>query len=300
MLTIEPSGQILGATIRGADLSQPLSESDTATILFAIGEYGFLRFQDQKLTPAQQLDFARVFGEPQLVKGGHIPEHPEMSVLSNIVKDGKLIGLPDAGVIYHRDMTYRPFPGFANILHAIKIPTRDGKPLGDTQFVDSKSAYDDLPADVKTEIEGATGVHTGERYVSIIKETITRQSLIKGHDKRHDNPPNRHPLVLTHPISGRKVLYCDTGHVAVIEGVADSAAMLQYLNDHQHQEKYQCNYSWTEGDVLMWDNLRSLHRGSFDYTDDEPRLIERCQILSDKITDQAWVKSVLARVPATV
>ena len=292
MLTIEPTGMILGATVRGVDLTKPLAKGDLGILLFAIGKYGLLRFPKQHPTPAHMLAFGHNFGTPQKVKGGHIPEHPEMSVLSNIVRDGKPIGVPDAGIVWHRDMTYQATPGFANILYAITVPKRYGHPLGDTQFVDSQAAYDDLPDDVKVRLEGALGVHTGEHYVKVIRGAFPA-TVAKGHEKRHNRPPKRHPLILTHPISGRKVLYLDMGHVEFIEGVTDADEMLRYLNEHQLQDKYLYRYQWTEGDVLVWDNLRSLHRGSFDYGD-EPRLIQRCQILSDKILDPAWIKATLA------
>ncbi len=298
MLTIEPTGKILGATVRGVNLSKPLDKTQVGTILHAIGQYGLLRFPKQHPTPAEQLAFGRNFGTPQEVKGGHIPEHPEMSVLSNIVRDGKPIGLPDAGIVWHRDMTYQDTPGFANILYAVTVPTRDGTPLGDTQFVDSQAAYDDLPDDVKRRIAHAVGVHTGDYYISVIQKAFP--DTVKGHKQRHDKPAKRHPVVLTHPISGRKVLYLDHGHVEWLEGVdGDSDEILAFLREHQLKDKYHYRYRWTEGDVVMWDNLRSLHKGSFDYGD-EPRMMVRCQLLSDKILDPAWIETTLAGAPAAV
>jgi taurine dioxygenase len=290
LLTIEPTGKILGATVHNLDLTVPLSSKETGTLLWAIGKYGLLRFPNQHLAPRHMLAFARNFGTTQIVKGGHIPEHPEMSVLSNIIKDGKPFGVPDAGIIWHKDMTYQDVPGFANFLYAITVPQRDGAPLGDTQFLDSQSAYDDLPEGIKARLEGAIGVHTGRHYVQAIREAFPDQAA--GHEKRHSGPEKRHSLVLTHPITGHKLLYLDAGHVEYIEGAEDAVELLRYLNQHQLQDKYLYRYQWTEGDVVMWDNLRSLHRGSFDYGD-EPRLIQRCQVLSDRIFDPSWVRATL-------
>ena len=301
MLSIEPNGEVLGATVHGADLRTPLSKAEIGTVLFAIGKHGLVRFPEQNLTPAQQLAFARQFGETQVVAVNHIPEHKDMSVLSNMVENGQPLGISDAGIIWHRDMTYQEVPGFANILHAIKVPRRDGRALGNTEFVDSQAAYDDLPADMKTRLKGAVGVHTGAYYQNIIREKFGA-AIGESHEKRHNKPPKAHPIVITHPISGRQVLYCDVGHVARIDGLpeGEGEAALRFLNEHQIQPKYQYSHSWTEGDVLMWDNLRSLHRGVFDYRADEPRLIRRCQILSDKILDPSFIKSALAQVPELV
>jgi taurine dioxygenase len=298
MLSVEPSGKILGATIHGADLTRPMTDSEIGTILYAIGRYGMVRFPGQSLTPAQQLAFARQFGSTQRVNG-HIPEEPDMSVLSNMVgEDGKPVGINDAGIIWHRDMTYHDFPGFANFLHALKIPRRNGKPLGNTEFIDSQSAFDDLPKDVKDRLRGARGVHTGAFYQSVIEKRFGGE-IGKSHAKRHTKPPKLHPIVLTHPISGRETLFFDIGHCGGIDGLPEKEAqeMLEFLGEHQAQAKYEYSYEWTEGDILVWDNLRSLHRGSFDYEPHEHRLINRCQILSDKITDRDFMARVMAKVP---
>ncbi len=296
MLSIEPSGRILGATLHGANLADPLNESDIGTVLFALGEYGVVRFPGQNLTPARHIAFARQFGTTQKVTVAHIPEHPDMSVLSNIVENGKPLGIADAGVVWHRDMTYQQPPGFANILHAIIVPKRKGTAIGDTQFVDSQAAYDDLPDDLKARLRGKGGIHKGSFYQERIREQYA--AAVGGtQDNRYKRPDTIHPIVLTHPISGRPVLYCDSSHVSRIDGLSESESdeILHFLNAHQIQPKYLYSYSWTEGDVVMWDNFRSLHRGSFDYTDDEPRLIRRCQILSDKILDPAFMTSALAK-----
>ena len=296
MLSIEPSGGPLGATIRGADLSKPLNEADVGRILSAVGRYNVLRFPDQNLTTEQQLVFARHFGKLKKKKFDHIREHPEITVLSNIVENGQPIGAFGAGVIWHRDMTYQKVPGFANFLYAVKVPRRNGRPLGETQFVDSQSAYDDLPGDVKNRLDGAIGLHSGRYYTSIIRAAFSIK-LAEGHKGRHHTPPLGHPIVMTHPITGRKVLFCDTGHVERIEGLKDDddGELLNFLNEHQLQTKYLYTYTWTEGDLVMWDNIGSLHRAVIDFTADEPRLIKRCQTLSDKIFDPAFVKAALKR-----
>src|SRR5437870_116794 len=136
MTAIEPSGQILGATIRGMDLARPLSDRDFATILRALGRHGVLRFPDQKLEAVQLRDFSRRFGVIQATLTGrhHEPGMPEVGYLSNIIENGEPIGITDAGQDWHTDMSYNETIGFLNVLYAVKVPRRDGRVLGDTLF----------------------------------------------------------------------------------------------------------------------------------------------------------------------
>ena len=137
MLTIEPSKEVLGARVVGVDLNQPLSERDFARVLRALGEYGVLCFPDQPIEAAALRAFSARFGELQVIAGAAgrtEPGMPEVSVLSNVIVDGRPIGIPDAGQDWHTDMTYNRVVGFVNVLVAKKVPMRDGRPLGDTQF----------------------------------------------------------------------------------------------------------------------------------------------------------------------
>jgi taurine dioxygenase len=294
MLTVEPSGEILCATVRGVDLSKPLSLADKGKILEAIGKHGLLRFPDQHLSVLQHKAFCEQFGEMH-----HSSQHfadgvREISVLSNIKKDGQPIGYPDAGIIWHRDMTYTPQPGFANVLYALIIPKRDGKPLGNTEFINSQAAYRDLPEDVKKKIAKARGLHSVEKYNETVRALGSKRPAYK--DQVRQSPKQSHPLVFNHPITGSPVLYCDPSHVAEIEGLPegeDGDAMLDYLIQHQLQDKYRYVYRWTQGDAVMWDNLGSLHRVIIDFTENEPRLMHRAQIMADRINDPAFLRPAL-------
>ena len=142
MVNIRPTGDILGATITGIDLSRPMSEADFSAVLQALGEYGVLRFPDQLLEPAALRDFSLRFGSIQASVTGKFqdPQVPEVGILSNIVEDGKPIGIADAGQDWHTDMSYRDTMGFVNVLNAHKVPRRDGKPLGNTLFANMRAA----------------------------------------------------------------------------------------------------------------------------------------------------------------
>src|SRR5262249_13021824 len=161
------------------------------------------------------------------------PGFPQISVLSNIIENGERIGHPDAGLIWHRDMTYYQPPGFINVLHAHIVPHRDGKPLGPTEFINSSAACDDLPAEIKRRLEGAIGRHDHDAYsASAVKAGSQREAFKAKPAKARDTV---HPVLLTHPVTGRQVLYCCPTTVAEITGpaVGDGEELLRILREHQ-------------------------------------------------------------------
>jgi taurine dioxygenase len=174
MLTIEPTGAVLGATARGIDLAQGLSDADFGRILLSLGRYGVLRFPDQHLDLGALKRFSERFGEIQGSATRDLDrsrEYPEIDILSNLKEGGKYIGSPDAGQDWHTDMTYRDVAGFVNVLYGIRIPRRDGKPLGGTEFANMHAAYDDLPADIKARLDGMTATHDIEKFWNICART---------------------------------------------------------------------------------------------------------------------------------
>src|SRR3989441_2202704 len=166
MTAIEPSGQILGATVRGADLAKPLSDADFAALLLALGRHGVLRFPDQRLEAVELRDFSRRFGRIQATLTGrhHEPGMPEVGFLSNIIENGEPIGITDAGQDWHTDMSYNETIGFLNVLYAVTVPRRNGQVLGATAFVNTQAAHDDLTPDVRTRLEGATATHDFNKF----------------------------------------------------------------------------------------------------------------------------------------
>lgn len=297
MLKITPISPVLGARIEGIDLSKPMSAKDKAEILRAFGQYAVLCFPKQSLDAEQHKVFAREFGSLEInVAAGHytVPGHPEVMVLSNIIEDGKAIGLADAGQDWHTDMSYSEPIAFLNILHALKVPVRDGVPLGSTEFLDMCAAYDDLPADMKRRLEGLTATHDFNKFwQEMLKRPGTQRKPLTP-EQRAAKPPVSHPIVLTHPISGRKAIYCTVGYVTHVDGVspAESEELLGFLFKHQLQEKYKYKHMWAEGDVLAWDNLWTMHNAIADYRADEPRHMRRCQVMAD------WVFTPEAKAAA--
>jgi len=285
-MKIVPTDKTLGARILDIDLSQPLSEQDYKAIEQALGRYGVVSFPKQQLTARQLRDFSEHFGKLEINVANmyHEPNLPEVMILSNIVENGKPIGLSDAGQDWHTDMSYSNMIAFSNVLFGIKIPVRDGKSLGNTEFCNMHAAYDELPANIKEELEGKTITHDFNKFWETMRREkgSTRPPLTE--EQRRKKPPVSHPVFMTHPITGKKVLYANPGYSIRINELpeARSDELLKFLFEHQTQERFKYRHNWTEGDVLMWDNMGTIHNAVADYRPDEPRLIKRCQVMADK------------------
>jgi taurine dioxygenase len=284
MPTLTPSGAALGARVTGLDLARPLTRESFGFVLRAVAAHGVLCFPDQDLTPQQQAAFSRQFGTLEVHVSGafQVPDQPEVMILSNIVEDGKPVGLADAGQDWHTETI-----AFANVLHALKVPRRDGRVLGNTEFCDMAAAYDDLPEEMRARLQTLTATHDFEKFWEMMRarggEGTVRAPLTEAQRRR--KPPVSQPMVLTHPLSGRKLLYANPGYVTRIDGLGadESDALLAFLFAHQVQPKYRYAHRWTERDVLLWDNLRTIHTAVADYRADEPRYVRRCQAMADRV-----------------
>jgi taurine dioxygenase len=285
-MNIVESGATLGARIEGIDLARPLSQDDYRAIEAALGRHGVVCFPRQKLEAAELKSFAQNFGtlEVNVANLYFEPGMPEVMILSNIVENGKPIGLSDAGQDWHTDMSYSRTIAFGNVLYGIRIPMRDGEPLGNTEFCNMHAAYEGLPQALKDELDGMTITHDFNKFWEMMRREkgSTRPPLTD--EQRRRKPPVSHPVFLTHPITGRKVLYANPGYSVRINEMPEerSNEVLDFLFRHQVQEKYRYRHRWTEGDVLMWDNMGTIHNAVADYRPDEPRLIKRCQVMADK------------------
>jgi taurine dioxygenase len=285
-MDIHSSGKALGASIEGMDLAQPISDGDFKQILRALGEHGVLCFPEQRLETAEFARFGRMFGELEINVANqfHEPGFPEVMVLSNMTENGKPIGLGDAGQGWHTDMSYSKEIALANVLYAIKVPTRDGRPLGDTQFRNMHAAYEDLPDEIKSRLEGRTATHDFAKFWDMMRARPGSQRAALTAEQRAKKPPVSQPIFRTHPITGRTVLYCNPGYATRIDGMpeAESAELLEYLFEHQQQEKYFYAHAWAQGDVLMWDNIGTVHKAMADYRPDEARYMRRVQVMATK------------------
>src|ERR1017187_1518729 len=205
--TVTPSGDGLGARITGLDLARPLTDGTFGFVLRALGAHGVLCFPDQTLAPEVQAAFSRRFGELEVHVAGafQVPGQPEVMILSNVVENGQPVGLGDAGQDWHTDMSFSRTIAFVNVLHALKVPRRDGRVLGNTEFCDMAAAYDDLPGEMQARLGTLTATHDFEKFWEMMRarggEGTTRVKLTEA--QRQRKPPVSQPMVLTHPLSGR-------------------------------------------------------------------------------------------------
>lgn len=286
-MKIVPTGQTLGARVEGLDLSRPLTDEQFALLEQALGHYGVLSYPKQDLTPQQQRDFAARFGELEINVAGayQVPGLPEVMILSNKRDEhGNPVGLSDAGQDWHTDMSYSRMIAFTNILYGIEIPHRNGQPLGNTEFCNMHAAYDALPEEIKIKLDGMTITHDFAKFWDKMRSLpgSTRKPLTEA--QRAAKPPVTHPVFLTHPITGKKVLYANPGYSMRINELPEqeSDRILAFLFEHQVQPQFQYKHRWSVGDVLMWDNMGTLHNAIPDYTADEPRYIRRCQVMASR------------------
>jgi taurine dioxygenase len=292
MLSIEPTGAILGASIHGIDVKQA-SEQEFAQILRALGRHGVLRFPDQQLDIGDLRTFSERFGE---IQGPSLSpdDKAHVGTLSNLKEGGKYIGSPDAGQDWHTDMSYRDVMGFVNVLYGIRIPRRNGAPLGGTEFSNMHAVYDALPADIRTRLADATATHDFEKFWENMRRNHSSERPPMTDEQRRRRPPVVHPLFLTHPITGRKVLYANPGYTVRINELPEreSDEMLQYLFGFQLEPRFRYTHTWTENDLLVWDHLGTIHRAIADYAPDEIRLMRRCQVMATKVFDADFLRPV--------
>jgi len=283
---LAPTGETLGATVEGLDLSRPLQGDEVEFVMQALGRHGVLRFPKQDLTGVQLKQFSAQLGDLEInVAGGfQEPGHPEVMILSNIVENGGPIGLSDAGQDWHTDMSYSRQIAFANVLYGIKIPMRDGKPLGNTEFCNMHAAYADLPEAMKTKLDGMTVLHDFDKFWELMRNREGSRRAPLSEAQRKAKPPVSHPIFLTHPITGRKVLYANPGYSVKINelGEKEGEETLAFLFEHQTQPKYRYANRWQERDVLVWEDFGTIHNAIPDYGPHEHRLIKRCQVMATR------------------
>ncbi len=286
-MQITPTGQTLGATVTGIDLARRVDAEATATIVAALGAHGVLCFPGQDLDAAALVDFGARFGTLEVnVAAAADAALPQVMVLSNM-KDaaGRALGLGDAGQGWHTDMSYSRDIALANILHARHVPRRHGKPLGETQFRNMHAAYDDLPDTLKTRLAGRTATHDFVKFWDMMRARPGSQRGPLTPEQRAKKPPVSQPIFRRHPVTGRMVLYANPGYAIAIDGMdpQESGEILDFLFRHQDRADYLHAHRWTEGDVLMWDNIGTIHNAVADYLPDEPRFMLRVQVMADRV-----------------
>lgn len=284
-MEIIPSGQTLGARVEAIDLAEPLSDGDFRTLLRALGRFGVLCFPRQALETPAFATFGRRFGDLEVNVANlfHEPDFPEVMILSNQVRpDGRPEGLNDAGQGWHTDMSYSRDIALANVLHARAVPVRNGKSVGETQFRNMHAAYDELPEELKHTLEGRTATHDFEKFWEVMRRRPGSRRAALTEEQKRRKPPVSQPLVRTHPLTGRKILYANPGYTMWIDGMErpEGDAILDYLFRHQERADFLYAHRWAVGDVLMWDNIGTVHNAVADYVPREKRYMRRVQVMA--------------------
>ena len=262
-MQIVPSPDVIGAEIQDVDLAQPLSDADFDRVEAAFNQYAVICFPRQRLNESQMIAFARRFGDVEKIFLTHYahPKYPEIMYVSNIKENGRDIGHADAGRVWHTDMSYTARPPRATMLYALEIPVDNGVVLGDTLFSSAADAHDALPLEMQRRIANLRAIHqvAGRRA-----RTGTGQ---EDQALRRQQPAVVHPVVRTHPHTGRKCLYVSKGECQGIEGMEsdEALALIDELADHTIDARFQHTHRWRLHDLLMWDNCTLQHLASLDY-----------------------------------
>jgi taurine dioxygenase len=272
---VRPTGAALGAEVRGVDLRR-LDAATFEAIHGAWLEHQVLLFRSLSLSDEDLVTFSRRFGDldqaPVQETGRRFVDgHPEIYVVSNVVQDGVAIGSLGSGeAVWHTDMSYLPDPPKASALYALEVPASGG----DTSFCSMYAAWDELPSALKRRVEGLRVKHDGT-YNS---GGYLRQGVTPTGDPR-TSPGTLHPLVHTHPESGRRALYLGRRRNAYIDGLSldESNALLDDIWAQATRESLTWRHQWRVGDLVLWDNRCTMHRrDAFDPS--TRRIMHRTQI----------------------
>ncbi len=276
---IRPLNAPLGAEVLGLDLSRPISTADLARVHRAHLDHHVLVFRDTNITPAQQVEFSRRFGELQIhvLRQFQLAGHPEVLVISNIRENGEPIGLGDAGHLWHSDLSYKATPSLGSMLHAQELPAEGG----DTLFANQHLAWDTLPGWLKREVEHAQAEHSYlARYEDLRKLNPWRPKLTQA--QIDEVVPVRHPVVRTHPETGRRALFVSEHFTTRIVGIEEdrSRELLAALFEHGTRPEFIYRHQWKAGDMVFWDN-RSLMHLAAGCPPDQRRKLYRTTIAGD-------------------
>jgi len=273
--TIEALSEHTGAEVRGIDLARPVDAATAEYLNRAFVERSVLVFRDQKLDPPQMLAAVQLFGAvfPQHNTRFAIPECPQIHYISNQDKfpDGRRY-IPGEG--WHTDHSNDARPPKATVLHAVQLPDRGG----DTQYANMHAAYAALPAATRQRIDGLQAIH-------VYQSSHSARKLMGLSDENRARVPNAviHPLVRTHPESGRKALYLNPIRIEGILGMdhREALPLLDELLEHATQLVFQYRHQWRRGDLVMWDNRCLLHKANGDYDMDQLRYLYRIMLQGD-------------------
>ena len=254
-IQVRPIAGALGAEIEGVDAARSLPDEIIAEIRRAFLDHLVIFLRNQKLTPQAQLAFARRFGEP--MEYPQLKGLPECPLITPVVKlEHERVNF---GGIWHSDTTYLERPPMASMLYAIEIPPYGG----DTLFANPYLAYETLSDGYRRMLDGLIGISSSLKADA----SRTREDRLRAAGVEHKALIAEHPVVRTHPETGRKALYVNVGHTTHFKGLTEdeSCPLLEFLFQHQVRPEFTCRFRWEPGSLAFWDNRCAQHNPVNDY-----------------------------------
>ncbi|MFF7709970.1 taurine dioxygenase [Pseudomonas sp. NPDC007930] len=271
--TVRPLNPAIGAVIEGLDLRQPLSASTQQQLEQALFNHQVLFLRGQAISPAQHARFAQRFGELHVHPiYPNVPEQPEILILDTAVTDVR------DNALWHTDLTFLPTPALGAALLARQVPAYGG----DTLWASGTAAFDGLSAPLQRLLDGLSATHDFSKSFPLARFGNTPEALERWQATRRRHPPVSHPLVRTHPVTGRKALFISEGFTLAINELQshESEALLKLLYQHATQPQYCVRWQWQAGDLALWDNRVTQHYAVDDYRP-QRRVMHRATILGD-------------------
>lgn len=261
----------LGAEVRSLDIARPVSEAVIEALQTALDQHGVLLFRGQRLDADAHIAFSRRFGVLQEVaqKQYQLEGQPLIYVIGNVQENGRPIGDPSVGRLWHSDQSFLPHPAIGSLLYGVQCPPEGAATL----FSNMYAAYDALPPQMRAHIGRLHAVHSFSEYYEALRQRDPTQPELTD-TRRALYPDVTHPLVRRNPRTGRKALYINPGYATGIKEMpgATGARLLRDLCDHAMREEFVYAHAWRNGDVLFWDNLAVNHKGT---PFDEERFVRR-------------------------
>ena len=254
-IEVRPIAGALGAEVRGVNIAQPLPDAVIAEIRQAWLDHLVIFLPNQKLSPQAQVDFARRFGEP--MEYPQLKGLPECPLITPVIKlEHERVNF---GGVWHSDTTYLERPPMASMLYALETPPQGG----DTLFANQYLAYESLSDRWKQALAGLTGINSSTKA----EVTRSREDRLRAAGQETKPLTGEHPVVRTHPETGRKALYVNAGHTTQFKGftLEESAPLLEFLFHHQVKAELTCRYRWEPGSLAFWDNRCTQHYPVNDY-----------------------------------
>lgn len=280
-LTLRPLSAAVGAELIGCDLAEPLADATIEAIRAALDAHGVVLVRGQHLDPDTQIAFSQRLGRLQEVaqKQYQLQGRPLIYVIGNVVEDGRQIGDPSVGRLWHSDQSFLPHPAFGSVLYGVQCPPEGAETL----FANMYAAYDALSAGMRVKIEALHALHSFSEYYEALRERDPSQPELT-ESRRSAFPDVVHPLVRRNPRTGRRALYINPGYATGIVELPgeDGARLLAELCAHACRPEFVYAHRWRNGDVLIWDNIAVNHKGTPFDSERYVRRMHRTTIAGDE------------------